>query len=57
MRCHLAFYFVEFGLIWRVLIFSKIIFFFLENDFSEKKGVMCPIDDPKVGSDWLADQE
>ena len=31
--------------------------FFLENDFSEKKGVMCPIDDLKVGSDWLADQE
>ena len=63
MRCHLAFYFAEFGLIWRVLIFSKIIIFlinnhfFLENDFSEKKGVMCPIDDLKVGSDWLADQE
>ena len=27
------------------------IHFFLKNDFFEKKGVMCPIDDPKVGSD------
>ena len=31
--------------------------FFLENDFFEKKGIMCLIDDPKVGSDWLIGQE
>ena len=63
MRCHLAFYFTEFGLIWRVLIFSKIIIFLikihflLKTDFFEKKGIMCSIVDLKVGSDWLADQE
>ena len=57
LTCHLAFYFTEFGLIWRVLDFLQNNHFFLENDFSEKKGVMCRIDDLKVGSDWLANQE
>ena len=37
-------------------ILIKILFFSSKLTFFEKKGIMCPIDDPKVGSDWLADQ-
>ena len=33
------------------------IHFLLKTDFFKKKGIMCPIVDLKVGSDWLADQE
>ena len=63
LTCHLAFYFTEFGLIWRVLNFLQNNHFlinnqfFPKNDFFEKMCVICLIDDLKVGSDWLADQE
>ena len=33
------------------------IHFSLKTDFFEKKSIICPIVDLKVGSDWLADQE
>ena len=52
-----AFYFAEFGLIWRDLDFLQNNHFFPKNDFFEKMSIMCPIDDLKVGYDWMTDQE